>query len=121
MQHDFLAIGDITVDAFIKLSDAWIETDNPKREQELCMRFAEKIPYDSVEVVRAVGNSPNAAVSASRLGLRSALVANLGEDQNGKECLDVLIKDRVATDFVKSHSGFETNYHYVLRFGAERT
>ncbi len=64
---DFLAIGDITTDAFIRLSDAWIETDNPKRERELCMRFGDKIPYEFVEVIRAVGNSSNAAVFAKRL------------------------------------------------------
>ena len=63
-QLDFLAVGDITTDSFIKLKDAWVETDNPEHAEELCMRFGEKIPYESVTVVRAVGNSPNAAVAA---------------------------------------------------------
>ena len=41
---DFLAIGDIVTDAFIELQDAWIETDNPEKSQELCMKFATKYP-----------------------------------------------------------------------------
>lgn len=120
-QLDFLAIGDITTDAFIRLSDAWIETDNPKRERELCMRFGDKIPYESVTVVRAVGNSPNAAVSAARLGLASGLVSNLGGDENGHECVEVLKKENVDTSFVSVHTDAKTNYHYVLWFGADRT
>lgn len=118
---DFLAIGDIVTDAFILLKEAKVNCDTNGENCMLSMRFGDKLPYDSVEVVRAVGNSPNAAVSASRLGLASALVSNLGDDQNGKECLEVLVKDKIITDYVKSHAGMETNYHYVLRFGPERT
>lgn len=118
---DFLAIGDIVTDAFILLKEAKVNCDANGENCMLSMRFGDKLPYDSVEVVRAVGNSPNAAVSASRLGLATALVSNLGDDQNGKECLDVLIKDKIITDYVESHAGMETNYHYVLRFGPERT
>lgn len=121
MQYDFLAVGDITTDAFIKLSDAWIETDNPKREQELCMRFAEKIPYESLTEVSAVGNSANAAVCAARLGLSAGLVSNLGDDKNGAVCVDVLKKEGVGTDYIAVHANTKTNYHFVLWYGADRT
>ena len=121
MQHDFLAIGDTTVDAFIKLSDAWIETDNPKREQELCMRFAEKVPYESLTEIPAVGNSANAAVCAARLGLTAGFVSNIGVDDNGKRCLDALKKEGVGVEYVKMHADSKTNYHFVLWYGAERT
>jgi len=120
-QLDFLAIGDITTDAFIRLSDARIETDNPKKERELCMRFGDKIPYDFVEVVRAVGNSANAAVSAARLGLSSGLVTDIGGDENGSACVEVLKKENVDTSFVRVHKDAKTNYHYVLWFKADRT
>lgn len=120
-QLDFLAVGDITTDAFIRLSDAWIETDNPKREQELCMKFADKIPYEFVEVIRAVGNAPNGAVSAARLGLAIGLITNMGDDQNGKECLAVLENEHIDTGYVKIHKGTRTNYHYVLWYESERT
>ncbi|OHA19859.1 MAG: hypothetical protein A3C08_01160 [Candidatus Taylorbacteria bacterium RIFCSPHIGHO2_02_FULL_47_18] len=121
MQYDFLAIGDTTVDAFIKISDAWIETDNPKREQELCMRFAEKVPYESLTEIPAVGNSANAAVCAARLGLAAGLVSNIGADDNGKKCLDTLKKENLGVEYIKAHTGAKTNYHFVLWYGAERT
>ena len=120
-QLDFLALGDITTDAFIKLSEAWIETDNPEHAEELCMKFGEKIPYESVTVVRAVGNAPNAAVSAARLGLASGLLTNLGNDENGRECKEALKGEGVDTTYATVHKSAQTNYHYVLSFGAERT
>jgi len=122
-QYDFVSIGDITIDAFIQLSnkDAQVVCDVDGRPCKLQMDFGAKLPYEDVTVVNSVGNSPNAAVSAHRLGLRSALVTNLGHDRNGKDCLDTLRQEGVDTDFVKVHEGKNTNYHYVLRYGAERT
>ena len=121
MPHDFIAIGDIVTDAFIKLKEAEVHCTVDHQKCEICMRFADKIPYEEVYIVPAVGNSSNAAVSAARLGLKSALVSNVGDDYFGKECLDALKSEGVATEFVKVNSGKKTNYHYVLWYQADRT
>lgn len=122
-QYDFVAIGDIVIDAFIQLSKdaADVSKDMDTGRQTLHMPFGSKLPYDKVDVINAVGNSPNAAVSAHRLGLKTALITNLGQDRNGKDCLEALREEGVHTDFVKLHEGKHTNYHYVLRYGPERT
>lgn len=122
-QIDFLAVGDIVTDAFIALSskESWIETDNPMKSKELCMAFGDKLEYDDVKVVAAVGNSPNASVSAKRLGLNSALVSNVGDDKFGIEQLETLKNEGVDSQFMTVHTGKTSNYHYVLRLGAERT
>ncbi|NCN52449.1 carbohydrate kinase family protein [Candidatus Parcubacteria bacterium] len=122
-EYDFISIGDITIDAFIQLSqkDATVVCDIDGKPCQLSMNFGEKLPYEDVTVVNAVGNAPNAAVAAKRLGLKSALATNLGHDRNGKDCLDALRTEGVDTDFVKIHEQKLTNYHYVLRYGAERT
>jgi ribokinase len=122
-QYDFVAIGDILMDAFIELEkdQADVSIDMDTGRKTLQMPFGNKVPYKSVVVVPAVGNSPNAAVSAHRLGLETALVSDLGHDKFGKECLDALRQEGIHTDFVKVHEGKITNYHYVLRYGAERT
>lgn len=122
-QYDFVAIGDILMDAFIELEkdQADVSIDMDTGRKTLQMPFGNKVPYKNVVVVPAVGNSPNAAVSAHRLGLETALVSDIGHDKFGKECLDALRQEGIATDFVKVHEGKITNYHYVLRYGAERT
>jgi ribokinase len=120
---DFIAIGDITTDAFIRLNQEQAEVKDciDHKRQELCLSFGDKVPYEYVKILRAVGNSANAAVSAARLGLASALLGNVGDDLNGKECIESLTKDNVQTQFVKTNAGKTTNYHYVLWYGVERT
>jgi len=123
MTYDIVAVGDITIDAFISLSkgDARVICDVNGKACQLLMNFGEKMPYTDAVVIPAVGNSPNAAVSAHRLGLKAALVADVGHDRNGKDCIDALRKEGIATDYVRLHEGRLTNYHYVLRYDAERT
>ena len=118
---DIIAIGDMVTDAFIRLKDASVNCDINHEKCMISMRFGDKVPYESVEVIRAVGNAANAAVSASRLGLSSALVANIGDDFNGKECLEKLNSDGVVTYMIKTHKHMETNYHYVLWYEDDRT
>ncbi len=121
MSYDFLAIGDIVTDAFIRLKEASVHCNIKKETCEICMKFKEKIPYEAAHIVPAVGNSANAAASVSRLGLSSALVSNLGDDRYGTECMEVLVKEGVATEFMRMHPGASTNYHYVLWYDDDRT
>lgn len=118
---DFLAIGDIVIDAFIRLKDAHVHCKIDTDACELCLRFGDKVPYESVTVVPAVGNSGNAAVCAARLGLRSAHVTNIGDDKHGEDCLNSLKNDKVITDYVTIEKGKNTNYHYVLWYDIDRT
>ncbi len=118
---DFLAIGDIVIDAFIRLKDAHVHCNIDKEGCELCLRFGDKIPYESVNIVPSVGNSPNAAVAAARLGLNSALITNIGADKNGEDCLKKLKEEKVNTTFIKTEKGKNTNYHYVLWYDIDRT
>jgi len=119
--YDFIAIGDTVIDAFIRLKDAEVQGEPSTKEYKICIPFADKIPYEDVFVIPAVGNSANAAVCASRLGIKSALVSNIGDDFNGTDCIKALKKDDVGTDFIKINEGIKTNYHYVLWYKDDRT
>ncbi|MBP6908648.1 MAG: carbohydrate kinase family protein [Candidatus Pacebacteria bacterium] len=120
-QIDFLAIGDIVSEPFIKLQDAEVHCNIDEENCMLSMRFGDKIPYESAEICYAVGNSPNAAVSASRLGVSSYLMSYQGDDQIGKENLESLARDGVRTDYMQIVKGLPSNYHYVLWYDVERT
>jgi len=119
--YDFLAIGDMTTDAFIILQEAEVHCDISQEKCQICMSFGDKIPYKDSIIVPAVGNSANAAVSASRLGLKSALVSFVGNDENGTENIETLKQESVGTEFIKTETGKHSNYHYVLLYNAERT
>lgn len=120
-EFDFIAIGDVVTDAFIRLKDASVHCDINKENCQICMRFGDKIPYEAVYVIPAVGNSANAAVSAARLGLKTAFVSNIGADDWGKECLNALKAEHIDTQFIQAHDGQKTNYHYVLWYEDDRT
>ena len=121
MGFDVLAIGDTTIDAFIRLKDASVNCDINRDNCMLCMRFADKIPYEFVEEVPAVGNAANAAVACARLGLKVAVRVHVGEDENGKKCIESFKKDGVDTSLIVTEKSNRTNYHYVLWYEDERT
>ncbi len=121
--YDFVAIGDTTTDAFIQLNtdDTEVSVNPETGREKISMNFGDKIEYEDLTLVPAVGNSPNASVSAARLGLSSALISNVGGDTFGKEDIETLKANGVHSDFVKMHDDKKSNYHFVLRLGAERT
>jgi len=117
--YDFIAIGDTVMDVFVKLSVGHVQES--AIGAELCIPYGAKIPYDEATLVPAVGNSANAAVSAARLGLNSALISFLGHDEHGAQCLARLKEENVGTEFITQEDGKPTNYHYVLWYGNDRT
>ena len=118
---DFLAIGDTATDAFIRLKEASVHCVVNTDKCEICMRFGDKVPFDYVKVIKAVGNAANASVSAARLGVYSALVTQLGDDENGKDSMKNLEHEKVCSKYIKIHKGKPTNYHFVLWYEADRT
>lgn len=116
-----VSIGDIAMDAFIRIKDAKEVCSIDTEKCNLCLSFASKIPYEFDQVIPAVGNSANAAVASAKLGLVSSLVAHVGKDSNGKECINSLKKSGVGVSHMYSHKDKRTNFHYVLWYGPERT
>lgn len=121
MKIDILAIGDIATDVFIKIKEAEAKCDVDGEHCKLCLNYGGKIPYESAEVCLATGNSSNVAICASRLGLKSALMTNIGDDQTGIDCFDKLKNENVDTNFIKKETGKTTNYHYVLWYEKDHT
>ena len=118
---DVLCIGDVVTDAFIKLFDDRATTYENEKGKWLAMPFGMKVPFDHAEVIEAVGNASNAAVSFARLGLDSGLVSNVGSDQHGRDIITALHDKDVDTRFVHINPKKMSNYHYVLWYKEERT
>lgn len=118
---DFLAIGDPVVDEFIKLKDAAVHCDIDNEHCTICMRWGDKIPFESATLIAGVGNAANAAVSAARLGLSSALLGIVGNDRYGEDIKEVYTKEGLDLSYLDTQEGTPTNHHYVLSFESERT
>ncbi|HSX36039.1 MAG TPA: carbohydrate kinase family protein [Patescibacteria group bacterium] len=121
-QFDVMSIGDIVTDAFIKLFDDQAKVVKDDRDGKwLAMPFGTKIPFDFAEVIEGVGNAANGAVAFARLGMHTSFVTNVGGDQQGRDMIMSLGKNKVDTRFVRVNPDKKSNYHYVLWYGAERT
>lgn len=118
---DFLAVGDITAEPFIKIDNSNINCDSNNENCSICFGFGDKVPYESAEITYAVGNSPNVAVGVSRLGVTSSLVSYIGDDDIGKKDIESLMRDNVNVEYLKIVPDMNSNYHYVLWYGNERT
>ena len=118
---DFIAIGDTTVDEFIKLKEAHVSCDINHEDCTISMKWGDKIPYDFSVLVPAVGNAANAAVAAARLDLSSGFISNVGKDRFGEEILATFTREGVDTTHIAVNDGIPTNHHYVLMYDAERT
>jgi len=117
-----LAVGDIVTDAFIKLDEDYAHSyTDDKGYKQLSFELGAKLPYDSVEIIQAVECSPNAAVSMSLLGLEASLMSWLGDDGPGHDMVKYLEARGVGTGELVVERGKKTNYHYVLRYGGDRT
>ncbi len=116
-----LAIGDVVTDAFIKLLDDRAHTYENEHGKWLAMPFGQKVPFDHAEVIEAVGNAANAAVSFARLGLKSGLISNVGGDMFGRDIIRALHDKGVDSRFVIINPNKISNYHYVLWYKEERT
>ena len=122
-QPDIVAIGDVVIDAFIELLPKEAEIDPSPKDHHplLCMTYGSKLPFKSVTIISGVGNSPNAAVSFARLGLKSGLASNIGVDSYGHDVLAAMKSEQVSTEFIHINPGKKTNYHYVLWYKDDRT
>lgn len=122
--YDFLAIGDTATDVFVRLEDnsrTRIEGTPGTSDYRISLPFGAKIPYSESITIPGVGNAPNAAVAAATLGLRSALLAHVGEDEPGRETILSLKERGVETTFITAEPGKHTNYSYLLWYKDDRT
>lgn len=118
---DIIAIGESLRDIFYLLDEASISCAINKERCLLCLEYAEKIPVRRIVKVPAAGNSANAAVGASRLGLRSALVTWIGGNHAGRHLAEALEEEGVDLRFLVTDPKHTTSEATILVFKGERT
>lgn len=125
-EFDFIGIGDVVTDAFIGIDsvsilDREVAMPGTSGPDLMAMSYGDKIPFKWHKIIAGVGNSANASVSATRLGLKAAYVANVGDDEYGAGQIKALEQNNVDIQFISTHEGQKSNYHYVISHNADRT
>ena len=115
-----ITIGDSTIDNYLVIDNATVECDLNKKKCRLCFNYADKIPIKTTSQ-SVGGNAANVAVGLRQLGLKTAIVTELGDDINGHVIKHEFEETGVATNLVKLLPNRETRYSVVLNYQSERT
>ncbi len=124
MSYDVITMGSVTRDLFLFLDarDAPVIANprsDPKREKLIALEYGAKI--DVAASCRTIGGGgANAAVTFSRMGLKTAAVVRVGVDDGGGRILDALKQERVGTRFVQRDPKLCTAFSVLIVAGEKK-
>ncbi len=120
--YDIITIGSATRDVFIRSAAMEItDCDHSPTGADACFPLGSKIDVQDM-VMETGGGATNAAVTFSRLGLRTATVTAVGDDANGRDILAALKADGVSTALVQTDRARQTAFSVIILSGSgERT
>ncbi|KKR49848.1 MAG: hypothetical protein UT84_C0018G0004 [Candidatus Curtissbacteria bacterium GW2011_GWA1_40_16] len=119
-QLELLSIGDASLDAFIFPTESEALCQMNDKDSLICFSYGDKIPVRELEFSIG-GNAANNAVGTRRLGIKSAAVLTLGEDDIGRQIKEKLEKEEVDTSYVFLEAGRRSNYSLAINYSGERT
>lgn len=120
ISHDLITIGDIKLDTFVVLPEASVQCELKMPECRLCLDYGKKIPVGAVES-QIAGSAPNVAVGAARMGLKTAVISMMGKDATHTMAFDVLKREGVDTQFIRTSPGVQSAFSVVLSYRGEKT
>lgn len=119
MKYDVVTVGNVVIDVFLLLADTSEGIHLNKTERLLCFPYGQKIHLGGYEL-QLGGNACNVAVGLTRGGLKTALLAEVGNDEFSGRILKGLEKEKVHTDLLKMGTG-QTSLTISINFQGERT
>ncbi len=110
---DIVSVGNATIDAFICVK-------GKVKQKNLLLPVGSKKEIDSI-FYSTGGGATNTAVGFRRLGLRTGVLAAIGNDPAGKIVLRELRKEKVNTRLIARLPDYNTAYSAILTgFGGDR-
>ncbi len=119
MKFDIVSIGSATIDNFADAESEFIKIEGRhSREEYIAYPLGTKVLIDHLEV-SVGGGGTNTAVAFSSLGLKTAFLGKVGDDENGQVVIDNLKSKGI--DFIGAKGG-QTGYSVILNsFKNDRT
>lgn len=116
---DVICVGNVTIDAFLKIDDLSSFELN-KEKKQICIKIGDKILADDCEFLPG-GNACNVSVGLSRLDLKTAICAEMGDDEFSQKILNGLTENKVNLSFLKKSKNKDTSFAVIFNFANERT
>lgn len=107
---DVISLGTATADVFLRSEGMQVE--GTESEKNLCFRLGAKLEVNEIYFGYG-GGGTNSAVTFGRRGLNTAVIVQVGDDNNGRKILADLQKENIDTGLINVHSG-HTDYSTIL-------
>ncbi len=117
---ELLSIGDASMDSFITPTESETLCRLDDKDCLICFSYGDKIPVSSLEFSIG-GNAANNAVGSRRLGVNSAAILTLGDDDIGNQIVNKLKAEGVDVTYVVQQPKTGSNYSTIVIYAGERT
>lgn len=117
---ELLSIGDASLDVFVAPTESETFCQLDDKDSLLCFLYGDKIPVKDLDFSIG-GNAANNSVGTKRLGINSAAVLTLGDDDIGNQIIDKLKKEGVETKYIIQQPNSISNYSTIVNVYGERT
>lgn len=118
--YDLLSIGDASIDVFMTPTESETICKIDTKECLIAFSYGDKIPVKNLEFSIG-GNAANNAIGTRRLGISTAIVLTLGQDNVGDMILAKLKDEAVDSTFVVQQPATSSNYSTIVNYSGERT
>lgn len=117
---DILTIGDSCIDITMHISVANEITAEGSDNPQICFIHGSKIPVDQFSAAVG-GNAINVATGCNKMGLKTAVYTEIGNDQNGQKIVDALQEMGIDTKYCVKNGEADTDVHAIIVHNYERT
>ena len=122
MEHtyDIITVGDAKLDVFLVLPEVANVCSVDHEHSTLCLPFGTKIDVDNSQFLMG-GNAANVSVGLARLGIKTALCAEIGDDEFSLKIINSLAREEIDRGLVTYTQHSISSFSVILEVGGDRT
>ena len=118
--YDVITVGEMTIDAFMKIHDVNSKIHENPDTHELSFRQGEKINVEKYDFCLG-GNAANVAVGLTRLGIKATICTEIGDDEFSIKMRNHLAQEHVERLLVTQLKNSPSNFSVIINFKGDRT
>jgi ribokinase len=118
--YDVITVGNALIDAFLHVTNKNMNASLDVVHKTIAFTFGEKIHVDECQFLVG-GNAANVAVGMGRLGAKSALFAEIGDDAFSKNIMQLLTKEPIDTTHIIQDANSPASFAVGINYMGERT
>jgi|SRR5581483_6090077 len=119
-EFDVVCVGDALIDSFISIHESSSHLSLDKDKNLLCIGFGEKVPVDDCQFLLG-GDACNVSVGLSRLGLKTTLMAEIGDDEFSQKIINGIKNESVDDGQLILGEHTPSSFSIGINFAGERT